>query len=92
MTRQPTRRIEFTVPDDLGEQYDEARGDTPMATWIKAVLGEQLNGGMVETAPRSPSPAVESSRALIEPGDFGGHAAANRKRQAKLNAAKAGKR
>jgi hypothetical protein len=38
VTKTKLRRIEFTVSEEVGEAYDTARGDVPMAAWIKRAL------------------------------------------------------
>lgn len=36
------RRIEFTVPGEMWRRIETARGDTPRAAWIKALIEREL--------------------------------------------------
>jgi len=40
---QPYTRIEIKIPDDLMTQINQARLETPVATWIKDAIKQRLN-------------------------------------------------
>lgn len=77
-----TRRIEFTVSDEIAQQYDEARGDVPLAAWIKRALEQALAGAGSPANPRTYA-------ARTPPGGAGkSRDELAMERQAKLNKAK----
>lgn len=74
-----TRRVEFTVPEEMWQRLEAARGDVSRARFIKRAVEEKLNGGPTFVIDGSLVAAAKPVPLKFSPEEERAHAEAQRR-------------